>query len=184
MRALADRAGVSLVTPYNLFGSKPVIMYQLLDEDLSRYGAQLSRSKQDPLDILFWAVTLGRKNFAAEASYYKAVMAAVYNEGNVEFRSVFRGPRRALWRSLIEQAIESGYLRSGIDARVFANTLTGIFSANILDWVAGGCSLQIMEYRTHYGFALVLHGAVNAKYRQRLNERVQATQTRLLRYDR
>ena len=60
MRALAERAGVSLVTPYNLFGSKQAIMFALLDEDISKFGAQLARSRKDPLDMLFQAVTLQR----------------------------------------------------------------------------------------------------------------------------
>jgi AcrR family transcriptional regulator len=34
MRALAEQAGVSIATPYNLFGSKQTIMFAVLDDDL------------------------------------------------------------------------------------------------------------------------------------------------------
>ncbi|MGD8829867.1 MAG: TetR/AcrR family transcriptional regulator, partial [Pseudomonadales bacterium] len=41
MRMLAEKSGVSLVTPYNLFGSKQAIMGTLLDEDIGQFAKQL-----------------------------------------------------------------------------------------------------------------------------------------------
>ena len=181
MRALAERAGVSLVTPYNLFGSKQAIMYQLLDEDISRFGRQLVRSKKDPLDMLFRAVTLGRKYFDDEADYYRAVLFSVYSDGGTEYRSMFQGPRMALWRSLVEKAVKDGYLAKEVDANAFANNLASIYFANILEWVAGGISLRAMEIRTHYGFALALHSMAKPAHRARMREQVMSAQSRLTR---
>jgi len=181
MRALAERAGLSLVTPYNLFGSKQAIMYALLDEDLQQYGAQLSRSRKDPLDQLFRAVTLGRVYFGRDQNYYKAVLFAVYTDGGPEYRSMFRGPRRALWGQLVENAVEGGYLESDTDAKAFSLNLAAIYFANILEWVAGEISLREMEARTLYGFALALHSMAGRGQKTRLHDEILKAQRRLKR---
>lgn len=171
MRALAERADVSLVTPYNLLGSKQSIMYALLDEDIQTYAERLGRSTKDELDLFFEAVTLSRQFFANEPDYYRAVLFAVYNDGGREYRSMFRGPRRALWRALVEDARNSGFLSSEVDADAFANNLALIFFAAILEWVSGEGTLEEMETRTQYGFALALLAFANPDCRDRLHAR-------------
>lgn len=179
MRALADRAEVSLVTPYNLFGSKRAIMNTLLDEDIRVYGDELSRSQQDPLEMFFRAVTLGRDHFDRQQNYYRAVLFAVYAEGGTEYRSMFRGPRRALWRRLVETAVAEGYLVAEVEADALAVQLAAIYFANILEWVVGEMSLEEMEQRTHYGFALALYAMATPEHASRMRERIFAAQRSL-----
>ena len=179
MRALAARSDVSLVTPYNLFGSKQAIMSTLLDEDIGTYGAELRRSRRDPLDIFFRAVTLGRDYFDRDQNYYRAVLAAVYNEGGRDYRSMFRGPRRALWRQLVETAVAEGYLLTCVNTDALAAQLALTFFANILEWVAGEMSLKEMELRTHYGFALALYAMATHEHSARMRERILTAQRRL-----
>jgi len=178
MRALAERANVSLVTPYNLLGSKQSIMYALLDEDLQKYAERLARSNKDALDLFFEAVALSRKFFANEPDYYRAVLFAIYNDGGREYRSMFRGPRRALWRALVEDARNSGFLSPEVDADAFADNLALIFFAAILEWVSGEAKLEEMEARTQYGFALALLAFANPDCRDRLHARAMKMQKR------
>lgn len=179
MRALAERAGVSVVTPYNLFGSKQAIMNALLDEDIGQYGAQLSRSRQDPLEIFFRAVTLGKIYFQRDQHYYRAVLFAVYADGGAEYRKTFGGPRRALWRSLVENAVASGYLRQDVDVDALSRNLAGIYFAHILEWITGEMSLEELETRTHYGFAMSLYSMAAPAHAERMRERIQRAQLRL-----
>jgi AcrR family transcriptional regulator len=181
MRALAQGAELSLVTPYNLFGSKQAIMYALLDEDLQQYGSELARSKKDPLDMLFRAVTLGKLYFSRDQEYYKAIFSSVYTDGGAEYRSMFRGPRRELWAQLVKDAVDERFLESETDPRAFALNLASIYFANILEWVAGEISLREMEVRTHYGFALALHSLAGRGYKGRLREEVRRAQRRIRR---
>ena len=53
MRALAEQAGVSIATPYNLFGSKQAIMFAVLDADLEYYQKRLAKVRVDELDVFF-----------------------------------------------------------------------------------------------------------------------------------
>jgi AcrR family transcriptional regulator len=58
MRALAARAGVSLATPYNLFGSKRAIVLAVLD-DVREYHDRFAHLRStDPLERLFGAVDI------------------------------------------------------------------------------------------------------------------------------
>ncbi|MDO8381258.1 hypothetical protein [Phenylobacterium sp.] len=55
MRALATGAGVSLATPYNLFGSKRAIVLAVLD-DVRAFHERFSHlSSADPLERIFTA---------------------------------------------------------------------------------------------------------------------------------
>ena len=182
MRMLAERSGVSLVTPYNLFGSKQAIMGALLDEDMDVYGRNLARSRKDPLDRIFHAVTLGTRYFGQDEGYYRAVLSAVYADiGNDEYRTKFGRPRLALWRSLVNGAIDNGYLRPDTDTRVLAYHLSNGFYSNILPWAAGQISLTELEQRTIYGFALSLFATVRPAHRPRMRERATNAQDNLVR---
>jgi AcrR family transcriptional regulator len=180
MRTLAERSGVSLVTPYNLFGSKQAIMGALLDEDMDIYGRNLARSRKDALERIFHAVTLGTRYFAQDEGYYRAVLSAVYADGGNEYRSKFSGPRLALWRALVNGAIDAGYLRQDTDIRVLAYHLSSVFYSNILPWAAGQISVRELEQRTLYGFALSLFATVRPAHQSRLRERITSAQTLLV----
>ena len=52
MRALAEEAGVSIATPYNLFGSKQAILSAVMDADLSRFKETLARQRADNLSTV------------------------------------------------------------------------------------------------------------------------------------
>ena len=182
MRVLAERSGLSLVTPYNLFGSKQAIMGALLDEDMALFASHLSRSRKDPLDRIFHAVTLGTRYFGQDEGYYRAVLAAVYSDtGNDEYRAKFSGPRLALWRSLVGAAIGEGYLRQDTDTRVLAYHLSSAFYANILAWAAGQIALAELEQRTLYGFGMALFAAARPAHHARLRRRISDAQNTLIR---
>jgi AcrR family transcriptional regulator len=156
MRALAQEAGVSIATPYNLFGSKQAIMFAVLDADLAAYQQRLARSRADSIDVFFRAVSLATSLYSTDPAFYKAVLAAVYNEGGREYRSMFGGPRHLMWRSFVEDAIREGHLVVDVNPDVFAVNIAGTFFASILAWVAGDLTLPELEASAQYGFALAL----------------------------
>jgi len=181
MRALAERAKVSLSTPYNLFGSKQAVLAALLDADIADYQARLRRRGGDALDTVFDAVKLGSKFFAREPEFYRAVLAAVYGAGS-EYRNVFRGPRRAFWRGLVDDAIANGFIAKEIHTEAFATNLVLIYFAAIMDWVSGEMSLREMELRVQYGFALCLLAAATPAGEPRLRQYHHQFQAGLERY--
>lgn len=179
MRLLAERAGVSLVTPYNLFGSKKAIMQALLDEDIARFAAELERGSDNPLEMLFRVVSLGNAYFKREPGYYRAVIFAILGEGGEEYRMMFGGPRRALWHELVEHAIADKYLRDDVDAALLADHLSAVYFINILEWLSGETSLSRVEYKTRYAFAMALCGVARQRHVGRLREQIAVMQDKL-----
>jgi AcrR family transcriptional regulator len=181
MRTLAERAGVSIATPYNLFGSKQAIMYAVLDADLEVYQKRLASLRVDTIEIFFKAVSLATSLYATEPAFYRAVLSAVYNDGGTEFRSMFGGPRHAMWRGLVQAAVDAGLLDAEVDVDALAITLAHIFFSCILEWAAGELSLAELEVRTQYGFALTLFAMATPASAKRLRERALVMQKRLRR---
>jgi AcrR family transcriptional regulator len=174
MRQLAVHANVSLVTPYNLFGSKQAILQTVLDADVDAFGEELSHSNKDPLDRFFEAISLGRDYFARDEDYYRTVMNTIYTEGAQDFRAAYRAPRRAFWRSLVDDAMHCGVIHPSPHAEALSIHLASVYFINILEWIHGEISLDLMEARTVYGFALALTAHTPAIHHPRLQELVEA----------
>jgi AcrR family transcriptional regulator len=179
MRALAELAGVSIATPYNLFGSKQAIMIAILETEMQEYRDQLERVRADALEALFKAVTVATGRYAAAPGFYRALLFSVYNDGGTEFRSMFSGTSHALWRELVESAIHAGHLSADIEPNAFAINLEHIFFACILEWVYGQLTMDELEIRVQYGFALTLLAMAERGSAPRLRERALAMQKRL-----
>jgi AcrR family transcriptional regulator len=181
MRSLAQRSGLSIVTPYNLFGSKQAILLSLLDSDIANFRRTLGDVDADELDRLFNAVSLGTEFFESEPDYYRTVLAAVYRGGK-EYRAMFRGPRRAFWRELVDDAIRAGYLGKHVSPEPFTTNLVSIFFSAIMEWVSDEISLPEMDARAQYGFALALLAVATPKGKRRLQTQVGQLQKALLQY--
>lgn len=179
MRALAEQAGVSIATPYNLFGSKQTIMFAVLDADLEYYQKRLAKVRDDELDVFFKAVSLATSLYSTEPSFYRAVLFAVYNDGGREFRSMFGGPRHAMWKGFVQDAVTAGYLSDEVEPDAFAINLGRTFFSAILEWVSGELSLPELEAWVQYGFALSLSAMATPKGRERLHTKVLDQQKRL-----
>ena len=163
MRSLAEQAGVSIATPYNLFGSKQAILVALLDEDFSEYQSGLAELESDGLEALFEAVALMLEQFAREPDFYRNVFAAVSSEAGPELRFLLSGPRYVLWKQLIREATRRGALDAGIDPDAFTITLSQLILANVQEWAGGYLELEEMEARIRYGLALVLSAIATEK---------------------
>jgi AcrR family transcriptional regulator len=180
MRALAEQAGVSIATPYNLFGSKQTIMFAVLDADLESYQKRLAKVRVDELDVFFKAVSLATSLYSTEPAFYRAVLLAVYNDGGREFRSMFGGPRHAMWKGFVQDAIDSGDLSDDVEPDAFAINLGRTFFSAILEWANGQLTLPELDAWAQYGFALSLSAMATPKSAERLHEKAVAQQKRLV----
>ena len=83
MRALAARAGVSLATPYNLFGSKRAIVLAVLD-DVREFQERFAHLKSsDPIERIFAAVHLALEYYKDDPRFYKTLWAAVFGADEI-----------------------------------------------------------------------------------------------------
>lgn len=179
MRALADAAGVSIATPYNLFGSKQAIMLAVLDTGMARYEQRLGRLEADELDIFFEAVSLATELYAEAPKFHQAVLFSAYGDGGRDYRAVFGDPRFLFWKMLVERARQAAWLEPEIDASALALALSQQFFICILEWAYDEIDLPELEARVHYTFALLLNGAATDRGSARLKPRISGLQNQL-----
>jgi AcrR family transcriptional regulator len=176
MRALAEQAGVSIATPYNLFGSKQAILVALLDDNLAEYQAELSELTTGGVDALFDAAALMCSQFDGDPRFYRNVFASVAGEAGEELRFLVSGPRYVLWKNLLRDATQEGLLDAEIDPDAFAITLSQLLFANVQEWALGFLELAEMDARIRYGMALALLAIATDKSRPSLKERMQVAE--------
>lgn len=179
MRALAEAAGVSIATPYNLFGSKQAIMLAVLDTGMAHYEQRLNRLEADELEIFFGAVSLATELYAEAPKFHQAVLFSAYGDGGRDYRAVFGDPRFLFWKVLVERARQAEWLQPDIDASALALALSQQFFICILEWAYGEIDLEELEHRVHYSFVLLLNGAATEGGRARLQPRIEPLQRKL-----
>lgn len=181
MRSLAERSDVSLMTLYNLLGSRQAVLLQILIEDIKVAGELFeSGNYRDPIDALFGIIPFIRTNIEINIPYWNAVNLSLFQSGSEHVRRVVRSENLDIWRRVLSAASEQGYLRTSIDVESILFLLDNIYSANSFSVSAGDIDHELFEARSQYGFAMVLAGAVARPYVQRVRNFLDKCQTRLV----
>jgi AcrR family transcriptional regulator len=178
MRTLAEQAGVSIATPYNLFGSKQAILLAVLDADLAAFQQVLADLEADEIEVLFEALRLMSSFLADEPTFYRNVFRAVARDGP-EFRFLVSGPRYLAWKRLLRQATDAGLLMDGVDPDAFAVVSSQLVAATLLEWAQGGLTLAEMDARNEYGLALMLLAICTDRSRPHLQSRLREAEQKL-----
>ena len=111
MRALAEEAGVSIATPYNLFGSKQAILSAVMDADLSRFKETLARQRVDNLTMFTQTVSIARELIDLDPQYYRNVMLKTNSKGTGSDRT-----RLMHWKQLVDNSVADGDLLTFTDS--------------------------------------------------------------------
>jgi len=138
MRRLAVVAGVSLRTPYNLFGSKTDVLIALLDEAVFKF-TQLGLARADGVAIVGMLRALGQIEtfFDSDETYYRGIYAAIMTSDHPEVRSTSVDRAIASARALMAQAISNGELREDTDAQSLGRHLAITLLAVLGMWGSG-----------------------------------------------
>ncbi len=179
MRALALRAGVSLATPYNLFGSKRAIVLAVL-QDVREFHERFSTLRStDPLERIFLAVEMQVEFYVADPDFYKTMWSAVFDTSD-DVRAVLYNPKRdAFWLGLIGDAVAAGAILDGINEELLLQQLDHLFRSVMLDWVIGAVELSVLAATVRLSYALVLSGAASGEWRGPLVARILEAQNSL-----
>lgn len=180
MRALAGRAGVSLATPYNLFGSRGAVVLAVL-EDVRDFQARFAEARTgDPVDHILAVVDLAVEFYLGDPAFYATLWREVFNVSG-EVRNAIYNPRRdEFWLGLVEDIVAVGALRRGIDSRQLLRQLDHQFRSVMLDWVAGDLCAESLGPTIKLGYALILCGAASDDARGRLCALVAQSQREVL----
>jgi AcrR family transcriptional regulator len=184
MRVLAARAGVSLATPYNLFGSKRAIVLALL-QDVREFHERFSQLRaSDPLERIFQAVDIEIELHLAEPTVYKTRWAAVFDTSDDLRSTLWNAKRDAFWRGLLAAAAGAGAIAPEISQEWLQRQLDHVFRCIMLDWVVGILSPEAVAAAAQHGYALILKGACTPEWSGPITARILASQQRLLETER
>jgi AcrR family transcriptional regulator len=176
MRALAARAGVSLATPYNLFGSKRAIVLAVLD-DVREFQDRFAHLRAtDPLERLFAAVDMAVEFYVSDPRFYRTLWAAVFDASDDVRREIFNWKRNEFWRNLVAGAAEAGALTPQINVELLFRALDRNFESAMLEWVVGELAPELLAPTIRYGHALILKGAASPDWRGPLDVRLLESQ--------
>ncbi|MCL9998767.1 MAG: TetR/AcrR family transcriptional regulator [Erythrobacter sp.] len=138
MRRLAEVAGVSLRTPYNLFGSKTDVLIALLDEAGFEFAPrQTGESGASAIAHLFGGLGRIAAFFASDEAYYRGIYAAIMASDHPEVRSTGVGRAVVSAQALVAEAVAHGELRADTDAASLGRHLAIALLAVLGMWGSG-----------------------------------------------
>jgi AcrR family transcriptional regulator len=179
MRALAARAGLSLATPYNLFGSRGAIILAVL-EDVREYQARFARFRgADPIEQIFAAVDMAVEYYLADPPFYKTLWREVFAASGEVRTALYNPQRAAFWQHMVDEASTNRAIRAEVNPKLLLHHLDYQFRSVMLDWVAGDLPPEALGPTIRLGYALILAGAANEEAREPLIARTLECQARL-----
>ncbi len=174
MRTLAQRAEVSLATPYNLFGSKGSVLMALQLGALEKLEAAMEQLRaRDPIDQVLEVAQLGVRIYTGDPAFWLPLMQAHWLARGALHESPLHPRIVALWHRSLEAGVEEGRLLPEVNAEYVARMLVICFYGVLVMWVQG--NLDSEGFRTHmlYGFILTLLGVATHGARARLMKQLQ-----------
>lgn len=180
MPELAARAGVSLATPYNLFGSKAALLGQLFEGQVRGFHRDSDWMKDAaPLDRVLGVVDRLVAVYSKKPEFFRNLVKALYGLGSIE-QSQFAYPAGAhLVHPLVEGLVRDGYIPQTVPRAVLEVTLTRLFDATFERWAFQGWDTEQLRLKLRAAFALVFYGLLAPADRLRMEETMRAGSTAL-----
>jgi len=163
MRDLADAAGVSFATPFNLFGGKTGIMHALSDRRIDRMHALLAENADgsDAAARVLRGVAIAVGVMAAAPAVNRAVMASLGSPGAVAGAVLARS--RAFWG----EALGGG---AGLKPETAEHALATLpdalalaFRGALSFWTAGEIDEHLLAEQARAAASALLFGFVDAE---------------------
>jgi AcrR family transcriptional regulator len=183
MRSLAERASVSLRTPYELFGSKSAIIAEILQRDQAEYGFQLSRpTNRYRGETLFRELAGGIKFMGARQPFYRALFRATQAYSAGPETDTARGIEKE-FRLWCEGAGAAGLLRPDVVPQIVAEVLTSIFSAELRHWANSTFDINLAGLRIMFGVAVVVAGLGRRSFAMEMRTKANELQSAIVAYE-
>jgi AcrR family transcriptional regulator len=176
MRMIAQRAGVSLATPYNLFGSKHAVVLAVF-EDERDFAQRFGKLKAaNAIDRIFDAHALAMGYYTDDPDFYRPLWRALLDTQGADTTGLATPERlernRAAWRMLIEAAQAEELLERSISADLLERTLTLTAYGAMFSWAMGMLPTDELLASAGLGYALTLQGAATPAGAKILERRI------------
>jgi len=176
MRMIAQRAEVSVATPYNLFGSKRAVVMAVLEDERDFLDRFHSLKVDNAIDRFFEAHALGAGYFVQDPDFYRPLWKALLDtngEDNTGLATPERQEQtRAAWRWLLTCAQEEGLLRTDMPVEMLERTLSHLGNGVMLSWAIGTLPTEHLLPSASLGYALILSAAATPTGRPLLDRQI------------
>lgn len=159
MRRLAELAGVSPATPYNLFGGKAQILGEIQAELIDEIQAEIDTcAAGDALDRMLFAIDRLAASLDAQPALHREIFATLY-AGSSE-----RAPTRVklFWDRLMGDLRADGIVAPMTDHGAFTRNFIYMLSGALIEWADRQLDAASLAAAVRYGFILAA-GAVAAE---------------------
>lgn len=137
MKELAETAGLSTATTYNLIGSKATVLYVLLNrsiDQLSENTFSLADSGS-PVDRIEQSTRIAVEFFSGDPGFYRPLMRFLLGVPDPVHRPAFMNRAFDLWLQAFRPLADEYIVPAGVTAEDFARTLNIIFTGALDLWV-------------------------------------------------
>lgn len=181
MRQVAERAGVSLSTVYNLFESKEDVLARVFNEAFDQYRtAVMERASTEPLQRFFDTVDIAAEFYGADAPFYRSSAWLVFADSS--YKLSLQKPRFGFFRELIGHAIETGLLARSTDAYLLGLIVVPMFSSPYQAWASGWIDIDEFRARAKLGICVVLKGFASPDRRAQFDAELPALEMQVRAY--
>lgn len=155
MTTLAERAGFSQATPYNLFGSKGNILFALLNRSVDELfrDAELEAGDSAPFDSVLQAAQVASGAFSADPGYYKPLFRFLTGVTYSEHRPQFLDRALVYWKRALSGVNAAGMLDDTLSRDELARGLVIYFMGALDLWVHGELTEAEFHAQIRFGVA-------------------------------
>lgn len=165
LRQLAQTAGVTVPTIYNLIGSKDQVLVAAVAEQTERFLRGIQRAAGDVIAV----VDANLRELLRMPRYYRSLLRLLMTSDAAEEarRTVSRALGGQL-RAALGELAEQGGIEDWVDLDDLGDQLLGILGGASLAWAQGFLSDRAFGRRERYGVSLLMlgvtRGAARAAY--------------------
>jgi AcrR family transcriptional regulator len=180
MQRLADESSVSLVTPYNLFGSKSGVLYALLNGSLERLD-QVTEDKRSSksVDRVIDLAGIAADVYSRDARFYRPLLQYLVGVRDLEHRPRLFGQSLARWKRTVDAAVQSGLLPESVNESLLARQLLITFIGSVELWIHEELDDSAFRAQSLYGSTLLVLANATPGARARLVERLRKIERQL-----
>ena len=177
VRDLADQAGLTVPTIYNLIGSKSEILRILISDLVTHLQIIQDQSTSSSVETSFATqINALADYFATDEAYFRAAFVAGDRSGLFEQSS-----EQGIYAHFVQQpiqacaqAINQGLLRGNIPAQILGQQVYGSYRLARQDWANGYFALDRFKSQALTGVFLCLAADAKPAFRDRLLQQIES----------
>lgn len=181
MAELARRAELSPATPFNLFGSKSALLYDLLNRCMDQFldASRKAASTKDPYDRAIKVGTVLADYFAQDPEFYRPLFQHLVGVTDQDRRPAYMDRGLELWHLAVSGLDEQGALTDDINRDQLARVFVAHFLGALDLWVQGELNNKEFPAQVSYGMALILMSIADDAGLERLLKHVRSARRKL-----